>query len=549
MLALATALALASAASPVQVRVDPADRHPISPLVYGLNDPTARAFWGGELPPFTLARFGGNRWSAYNWENNASSCGNDCDGAYPSDGYLGGGDRPGEAVRARVEAAFARGAAALVTVPMLGWVAADKDGPVPLRLPLSERRRRFKISLARKGAPFTSTPSVSDGAVYQDELVAHLERAFPGARADPLRPLLYSLDNEPDLWGSTHEQVRGDRRGEGKYVLTGYDELVSRSIEHAAAIKDVAPHALVFGPVLSNWNGFANLYHNDAPDEAGRRFFLDYYLDAMRRASERQGRRLLDVLDVHWYAESTSTRWQSVANEWADQDDAMIEARVQAPRSLWDPSYRERSWVADAAGGPVRLIPRLKELVAARFPGTRIAITEYFFHRGGDVSGAIAQADALGVFGREDVYAAALWPQGARWAYGGSAEQTYRCVFAAFRMYRDYDGRGGAFGDVSLAATTTDVRRTSVYASADSRDPARLVLVAINKTAEPIQASIAVAGGGAGNGPARAEVWRLTGGVKTCTGPVRAAPDLPVADGRLAVTLPPLSVSTLVLRR
>src|SRR6266568_943899 len=64
---------------------------------------------------------------------------------------------------------------------------------------------------AAKGAPFAASPDCSDAFVYQDEFVSWLEREFPEARADPQRPIFYSLDNEPDLWGSTHEEVRGDR--------------------------------------------------------------------------------------------------------------------------------------------------------------------------------------------------------------------------------------------------------------------------------------------------------------------------------------------------
>lgn len=537
-------------AEPVTVgmRIDTFERHPISRYVYGLNFPEAESVWGRNVPRgVTLARMGGNRLSAYNWETNASNCGNDCGDLYANDGFLGGGDKPGEAVRKRAIWAREHGAAFLATVPMLGWVSADKAGAVPLTIPVSERRAsRFLVSKARKGAPPSSTPDRSDRVVYQDEFVAWLDRQFPGSRTDPETPIFWSLDNEPDLWGSTHEEVRGNRLRKDRYVLTGYDELVRLSVEYASAIKDLLPDAQVFGPALSNWNGFTNLYHNDAPDPAGRTFFLEYYLDAMRKEGERQGRRLLDVLDVHWYPEIASTNHQSITNEWAPQDSAMIQARVQAPRSLWDPTFRERSWVDRVTGGPVRLLPRLKELVARHHPGTKIAITEYSYFRGGDISGAIAQADALGIFGREGVYAATLWPQGAIWAYKGDADRTYACTFAAFRAYRDYDGKGAAFGDLSLPATTSDQERTSIHASTDSSGSGRIVLVAINKSEQPVDAAVSIASALAWG---RAEVWLLTGGVGTCTGPERVSGELPLERNAFTLRLPPLSVATVVVRR
>jgi hypothetical protein len=547
-LVLAAPSAPAVEAAQVTMRVDTYERRPISRFIYGLNFPELPEVYGKRVPRgITLSRFGGNRVSAYNWETNASNCGNDCGDAYPNDAFLGASSEPGEAVRWRAAWAFAHDAAFLVTIPMLGWVAGDKSGPMSLRVPLAERRaKRFKMSKPRKGAPFAASPDVSDGFVYQDEFVAWLDRTFPAARTDPRKPIFYALDNEPDLWGSTHEEVRGDRLAKDRFVLTGYDELVNLSVEYASAIKDVVPQALVFGPVLSNWNGFANLYHNDTPDPAGRQFFLEYYLDRMRQAGERQGRRLLDVLDVHWYAEVMSTRWQLIGNEWAEQDSAMIEARVQAPRSLWDPTFRERSWVDRALHGPPQLIERLKRMVDGHYPGTKIALTEYYYFRGGDISGAVAQADALGIFGREGLFAATLWPLGSVHAYRGEPDRTYACALAAFRSYRDYDGRNAAFGDQSLRATTSDRAQTSLYASADAGDTSRIVLVAINKAEQPVDASISVA---SALDYARAEVWQLTGGVGACSGPDRTGPDLPIRKNELRVRLPPLSVSTLVLRR
>ena len=243
----------------------------------------------------------------------------------------------------------------------------------------------------------------------------------------------------------------------------------------AGAIKAVAPGALVFGPVSYGWQGFVRL--QDAPDNGGRDF-LDFYLDAMRDAEGRARRRLVDVLDLHWYPEA---RGGGVRITEANNAPEVAAARVQAPRSLWDPSYAENSWISvDARVGAIRLLPRMKEKIAAHYPGTRLAITEYNYGGGDHVSGGVAQADALGIFGREDVFAAALWD-----LQGGM-----RYVDGAFALFCNYDGAGGRFGDTSIGAATSNHETTSIYASVDEGRDDRMVLVAVNKSTGPTTAEI-----------------------------------------------------------
>jgi hypothetical protein len=215
---------------------------------------------------------------------------------------------------------------------------------------------------------------------------------------------------------------------------------------------------------------------------------------------------------------------------------------MQAPRSLWDPTYDEKSWVNEVAGGPVRLLPRLRDKIAAHYPGTKIAITEYYYGRGGDISGGIAQADVLGIFGREGVYAANLWPLANVAAYGGSGARAYAYVFGALKMFRDYDGNRGSFGDTGLFASSSDTEKGSVYASMDAGRPERVVIVAINKSDRALSTSISLTHSRA---LGRAEVYTMTDGSPD---PARQ-PDLVLPQGgTFTYTMPAMSVSTLVLR-
>jgi hypothetical protein len=490
------------------------DVHAISPWIYGINAAEEDGFPDG----LTLWRSGGNRWTAYNWENNASHAGTDW--MNQNDAYLGGGDTPGEAVRGRVAAARAYGAASIVTVPIQPYVAADKDGGGDVNQTPDYLNVRFRQNVAEKGAAFASPPDLGDDAVYQDEFVSFLDGQFPDAHDGSAPPIFYCLDNEPDLWSSTHVRIHPDP--------ATYAEMEDLSVTFATAIKAVSPAAIVMGPVSYGWQGMVDL--QTAPDAAGRDF-LEFYLEAFAAASSQAGQRLLDVLDVHWYPEAQGGGQRITVD---DASPAVAEARIQAPRSLWDPTFTEDSWIAQwGTEGPIRLLPRLREKVAAAYPGTRLSISEYYYGGGDDISGGLAQADVLGIFGREDLFAATLWRL-------GSTEHPF--IYGGFRLFVDYDGSGARFGDHSVQATTDDVEATSIYASVDAGHPERVVLVALNKTSAPVSVGLAVT-------HLRAlhtmEVYRLS---EASAVPVRQADVAITLTNALVIELPAMSASTLVLR-
>jgi hypothetical protein len=298
------------------------------------------------------------------------------------------------------------------------------------------------------------------------------------------------LDNEPDLWSSTHPEVHP--------TPIAYAELVRDSIAYSTAIKAVCPDAQVFGPASYGWGGFETLQNakDSAADNAainpdtGKPYgdMLCYFLAQMNAASRTAGARLLDVLDVHWYPEATGLNAAGAPTRITQPDHSpgVAVARMNAPRSLWDPSYVENSWIAhDSLGGkPINLLTRLATDINNNYPGTRLSISEYDYGGGTDISGAVAEADVLGIFGKYGVYAAAHWPEGA----------TEPFTLGAMRLFRNYDGKGSAFGDTAISATTTDPAKTSIYASIDSTHKGRLVLIEINRTMSPITAEIKLPG-------------------------------------------------------
>jgi hypothetical protein len=119
--------------------------------------------------------------------------------------------------------------------------------------------------------------------------------------------------------------------------------------------------------------------------------------------------------------------------------------------------------------------------VANNYPGTKTAISEYNFGSQCSVNGALAQADALGIFGREQLDLATLWT-----APGSTQPGAY-----AFRMFRNYDGAGSKFGDTSVSALSADSDTLAVFAAQRSSDGA-MTLIFVNKTGSDLTSSIQV---------------------------------------------------------
>jgi hypothetical protein len=456
--------------------------------------------------------------TAYNWENNASNAGTDY--LNENDAYLGTSDTPGKAVTDPIAAAHAHDAAEIVTVPIQGYVAADKAPGGDVNQTPNYLATRFKVSKSTKGAPFTTTPDPADGNVYQDEFVSFVEGKFPESRSDGHRTLFYDLDNEPDLWSSTHPRIHPSP--------VTYAELIAKNLEYGDAIKAVAPAAKVLGFVSYGWAGYTTL--QSAPDGAGRDF-VETFLDAVAAHAAQTGHRPVDVLDLHWYPEATGGGVR-ITDDSAGA--AIAAARVQAPRSLWDPTYTESSWITQCcSGGAIALIPRMQQKIAAHAPGMGLAFSEYYYGGGADISGGVAEADVLGVLGRDGVFAATLWHIGAT---------DDRFIRAAFAMFRSYDAHGAGFGDTSLHAASDHVDQVSAYASQDAGVYDRMVVVLINRSTSARSAGLTVTHGVKFG---HAEVWRLTA---SAAAPAHEA-DLPITlTNAFVAALPPMSVTTLVLR-
>jgi fibronectin type 3 domain-containing protein len=520
-----------NATADVTITVNPAITKPISPYIYGIN-----FFSGvtGAPPLLTFDRAGGNRWTAYNWETNASNAGSDY--LYENDNYLSSSTVPAEAVRSFIAGDQTNDVASLVTFHLQGLVSADESGPVSTTNPPD--LTRFKTVVDKKSTvsnvPFTLTPPTTDANVYMDEFIWALDQKFTGMGifgSNPTHPTFISLDNEPELWNSTHLEVQGS-------TAVTSDNYITKTINLSKALKDQFPDVVIFGPVHYGFQGIYNWQGELSATPNGANWFPDKYLQALKTASTTYGKPLVDVYDFHWYVEeydSNGTRALDLTS--TTLTDAQVQLIVQSPRALWDPAFTDSTnsnpWIYQELGStPINLLGRLQAKINAENPGMKISITEYENGGWNHIAGTIAQADNLGIFGAQGLFAASFWPPNG----------TYSYALAGFRAFRGFDGANASFGDTSLQTISSNVQNVVVYASTDSTTPGRTVFVAINRSAS---AQVTAINGATLSGTAH--LYQMTATSTQGQNPVAplSIGTMAVSSSSLTITLPALSVTTI----
>jgi len=310
----------------------------------------------------------------------------------------------------------------------------------------------------------------------------------------------------------------------------------------------VIPQAEIVGPAHFGWDGMRTFNQLVTPG-ASDTWFTDEFLQAMKSASDAAGVRLLDAYDFHWYPQiyfdgngvQQLAPWtcpthdcQEITQINVPSNDAEFDAIVQNPRSYWDTGFDEHSWWTNQIHQGLNVINRIQNKIDEDYPGTKLGITEYFPGGGASIAGGIAEADSLGIFARMGVYVAALWP----WNFY-SANLTF--THAAMRMFRDFDGNSGSFGDTYVRTIFSDSTVGSAYASVDAGSDARVVVVLINKQKTAQTTAVRV------THPTtltKAQAYVL----EATTAAPSAAIDVPVtAVNAFVYTMPARSVTTLVL--
>ncbi len=424
----------------VQVNVDlQKNVHPISPMIYGVTNASRDILY--DLRP-GLNNWGGNSSSRYNWQlGNAWNTGGDDHYSNTDNGNLSG-----SASDRFVDQTRTIGAATRITLPILGWVARNTN-PQTCSFPLPDGTcgDANKASCLNPGdIADPNLANVPSDVNFIVDWVHHLikERGY--------NINIFALGNEPDLWGITHYDVHPQ--------CTTYAEVLQKYLEYAGPVREIAPKAMLAGPSLSGWNDYWSFPAGPADKQTnGNEKFLPWFLDQLKKHDTGQASQSIDVLDIHYFPAGLNNQ---------DVDAATAEHRLRAPRSLWDPTYVDESEINQ----PVNLIPSMKDLIAKHYPGLQLGISAWDFGADQNINGALAIADVLGIFGREDVYYA---------SYAGYPQKDSPSAFA-FKMYTNYDGNSNGFGDTSVLAQSENPDLIGAYAAVEQRT-GKIHLMLINK--------------------------------------------------------------------
>ena len=462
----------------VQVNVDAlSNRHVISPYVYGTNFPTATTDITNT--GMTLVRWGGNASTRYNWELFDTNAAND----YFFENRPFGSPPLYQDSTQFVPKVVTAGGSPLMTIGMLPWAAKDQSS--------------YSFSVAKYGAQcavdqFNSDagdgvktgcavnitgnspndaniplldgpPSPSDlpGSVYRSQWLPALASAFGGSQ-----PHFYDMDNEMDIWGSTHRDVHPNP--------TGYNEMRDTFLTEAGVVETYDPQAVLFAPVSCCWYFYWNGANGGDKGAHSGIDFLPWWLNEIFWSDTLSLTRTLDAFDVHAYPDAP------------DNISSMTHAQQQAAtlriyRDYWDPTYVSESGAINQQFvtqiQPLRTIPfripRMRGMLNMIYPGTPLSITEWSaaFAGESDFSTALADADAYGILGRERVKYAA------RWTSPVSANPNY----LALKLYRNYDGAHSTFAGTSVSAVhNADPNLFSAYSSL-SQAGTTMTLMVVNK--------------------------------------------------------------------
>jgi hypothetical protein len=431
--------------TPVSITLDLTKRTQVSNLIYGVNWANASQLARNR---YTTNRWGGEAVTRYAYDVDTENHASDwyfenLPNAVPNPNTL-----PfNSTCDAFIQNTFSASAVPIITIPIIGYTPIDRN----VRCGFSVKKYGAQQStdpwqpdcgngIKTDGkTPITGNDPLDTSRVINETFVLawlnHIDQAIGKGKVQ-----LFELDNEPGLWNTIHRDVHPN-------PLT-YDELWTKTVQYAGAIKKAYPNSKIFGPIPWGWceymfspadgcsDGPDRKAHGDLP-------MLEWYIQQLGQYKQKYGIQLVDVIDVHAYPTTNS-----IGTDAEDPQTAAL--RLRSTRSFWDPTYVDESWVATA----IDLLPTIQGWIDKYNPGLTMAVSEYNWGADDIVTGALAQVMILGIFGKNNVFLATRWVAP---ALDTKTEE-------AFRIFTNYDGNGAHVQGDSVVAVSNDTDNVEAYA-------------------------------------------------------------------------------------
>lgn len=339
-----------------------------------------------------------------------------------------------------------------------------------------------------------------------------------GLDRDPVR--YWSMDNEPEIWEGTHDDVMP--------VQCSAEEFMQRYFAVAKKARAKFPEIRLCGPVPANEWQWYNWKGTTVLAADGKRYsWLEYFIKRVGEEQKATGIRLLDVLDIHYYPGTS--------------DPATI---VQLHRTFFD-----RTWIHPEANG-VRNVGGSwdnsvnKEYIFGRCQdwlvkhlgenhGVGLGVSETGIALDSPPVTAVWYASTLGEFMRNGVELFTPWS----WQKG---------MWEVLHLYSRYNY------STSVRASSDDEAMVSSYATIDEAT-GNLALVLVNRELTASRdVRVSIAGDALPEGTHT--TLRISGlpSSETFVSHTQNAlvqGTVTVAGNVFSTTLPPLSITTVQLKR
>jgi len=297
----------------VQITVDlSTSTHSVSPFLYGRNNSLSGNPGSGFTPEWTKlkdarVRFfregGGNNSTKYNWRRKLSSHPDWYNNVYANDWDFAVKSLQQNIPDAQGMWSFQLiGKAAKTTSANFGdwtwngsqwWMGVNQNlagGGSPNPALWSQ--------VTSPGTAATTTPNPGNSALYLENWTADsttliLDHWFNKLALDKDQLQYWSMDNEPEIWSGTHDDVMPTQ--------LSAETFMQRYFEVAKKARQRYPEIKLVGPVPANeWQ-----WYNWSGGSGGMAW-LKFFIKRVAEEQTTSGVRLLDVLDIHFYPSTTN---------------------------------------------------------------------------------------------------------------------------------------------------------------------------------------------------------------------------------------------------